>query len=172
MILVTGGTGLVGSRLLYDLAKKGNKVRALKRANSSSKLFNNWIKDEPALSKYIEWVDGDLLDLFSLKNALTDITIIYHCAATISFVPSESKLMEQTNIEGTANLINLCLEKSNFKCFCHVSSVASLGRVSENILIYETNEWPRMSCNIAHRFWNGIIQISCRHTGEIDGNNL
>ena len=49
--------------------------------------------------------------------------------------------MEQTNIEGTANLINLCLEKNNFKCFCHVSSVASLGRVSENILIDETNEW-------------------------------
>ena len=34
MILVTGGTGLVGSHLLFDLAKKGENIRALKRENS------------------------------------------------------------------------------------------------------------------------------------------
>ncbi len=141
MILVTGGTGLLGSRLLYDLAKEGKKVRALKRTSSSLKIFNNWIKDEPELNKNIEWIDGNLLDLFSLEQALTDVTIVYHCAASISFDPKKAKLMEQINIEGTANLVNLCLGKTEFKNFCHVSSVSSLGRMIEGAMIDEHSDW-------------------------------
>ncbi|MBK7682158.1 MAG: NAD-dependent epimerase/dehydratase family protein [Bacteroidetes bacterium] len=44
MILVTGGTGMIGSRLLYDLCKEGRKVRALKRENSSIHLFEIYTK--------------------------------------------------------------------------------------------------------------------------------
>lgn len=141
MILVTGATGLLGSRLLYDLAKEGKFVRALKRNNSSLELFHNWTRDEPALQKKIEWVDGDLLDIFSLEQALMDVTIVYHCAASISFDPSKAKLMEQINIDGTANLVNLCLEKKKFKHFCHVSSVSSLGRMIDGAMIDEHSDW-------------------------------
>ncbi len=141
MILVTGATGLLGSRLLYDLAKEGKMVRALKRHSSSVELFNNWTKETIELKKNIEWVDGDLLDIFSLEHALIDVTIVYHCSAFISFDPSKAKLMEQINIEGTANLVNLCLEKKEFKHFCHVSSVSSLGRMIDSVMIDEHSDW-------------------------------
>jgi dihydroflavonol-4-reductase len=141
MILVTGGTGLVGARLLYDLAKEGKNVRALKRPESPTTLFDLWIKDEPGLAPHIEWVEGDLLDIFSLEEALKGIDTLYNCAAIVSFDPKHASLMEKTNIEGTANLVNLCLEKGDLKHFCHVSSVSSLGRETEKNVIDEHCEW-------------------------------
>jgi len=167
MILVTGGTGLIGSRLLYDLAKNGKMVRALKRSTSSLSLFENWIKNEPALANNIEWIDGDLLDLFSLENSLEGVTIIYHCAATISFDPLLAKKMEQINIEGTANLVNLCLSKFDFQFFCHVSSVSSLGRAINGAIIDEHSDWIPGSHNSNYgiskygaerEVWRGIAE--------------
>ena len=141
MILVTGGTGLVGSRLLYDLAKEGKNVLALKRPSSSLKIFENWFQDEPELIKFVEWIEGDLLDIFSLEQALVDVSVVYHCAAAIFFDPKKAKLMEQINIEGTANLVNICLDKKEEVYFCHVSSVASLGRITKDTFIDEHCEW-------------------------------
>ena len=141
MILVTGGTGLVGSRLLYDLALEGKKVRALKRASSSTRLFDQQSKKNPELNKFIEWIDGDLLDIFSLENALKEVDLVYHCAAVVSFDPRKAKEMEQVNIEGTANLVNLCLQIQNFRYFCHVSSVATLGRGLPGQITDEKSDW-------------------------------
>ncbi len=141
MILVTGGTGLVGSRLLFDLVSEGKTVRALKRPTSSTKLFDYWTKANPTLRNKVEWVTGDVLDIYSLEAALVGIRTVYHCAAIVSFDPRKAREMEQTNIEGTANMLNLCLTKSDFAFFCHVSSVASLGRGLSDQITDEHSEW-------------------------------
>lgn len=87
MILVTGGTGLVGSHLLYDLLKNDNKVRALKRSSSNidlvRKTFSFYSKDANQLFESIEWFDGDMLDPDSLEEALEGIKDVYHCAALV-----------------------------------------------------------------------------------------
>lgn len=141
MILVTGGTGLVGSRLLFDIISEGKSVRALKRDTSSLALFELWTAKNPSLRDNVEWVEGDLLDLFSLEAALKDIDTVYHCAAMISFIPSESKKMEQSNIDGTANLVNLCINHPTVKVLCHVSSVSTLGRTPESGELEEKSDW-------------------------------
>lgn len=140
MILVTGGTGLVGSQLLLDLALKGEKVRALKRPHSDLTPVINAFSAHPGLLESIEWVDGDVLDIFPLEKALYGIKKVYHCAAFVSFIPEEAELMLTTNINGTANVVNLCLENKIEK-LCHVSSVAAINRINESEVIDENSQW-------------------------------
>ncbi len=141
MILVTGGTGMIGACLLSDLAREGKQVRALKRAGSSMQIFELYFSSIPELRNKIEWVEADLLDLLALEEALQGIDTVYHCAAMISFIPEEAALMEKTNIDGTANLVNLCLDLPDFRYFAHVSSVATLGRKSGEQYLDENAHW-------------------------------
>lgn len=144
MILVTGGTGLVGSHLLYDLVRSGKAVRALKRKHSNTrnveKVFSYYTDQSAALFKKIEWVDADLLDIYSLLPAMDGVDYVYHCAAMVSFEPKHEEEMMRSNIEGTANMVNAALTK-NIKKFCHVSSIATLGREENEPLITENMFW-------------------------------
>lgn len=141
MILVTGGTGMTGACLLSMLASAGHEVRALKRPGASPDIFELYTRHDPALRKKISWVDGDLLDIPSLESALEGVDVVFHAAAMISFIPSDAKKMQDININGTANLVNICLEKPDFRYFAHVSSVATLGRRSGDQLLDEQSHW-------------------------------
>lgn len=143
MILVTGGTGLVGAHLLIHLLEKGEKVRAIYRNLDSTQktklLFSLYKKED--LYDSIHWIQADILDIPSLENVFQGIEYVYHCAAMISFDPKEEDLVRKTNIEGTANIVNFCLNY-NIKKLCHVSSIAALGDLAahESIITEET-EW-------------------------------
>ena len=142
MILVTGGTGLIGSHLLYRLLANGYKVKALCRKGSSKKdvkdLFD-FYEASPLFFK-IEWVEGDVQDYYSILNALHHVTHVYHCAAMVSFRPSDRKMMYSVNVEGTANVVDACIEKKITK-LCHVSSIATLGKSHNGSLIDEECYW-------------------------------
>lgn len=143
MVLVTGGTGLVGAHLLIHLLEKGENVRAIYRnlesIQKTEALFSLYKKE--ALYQSIQWQQADILDIPSLENAFDNIVQVYHCAALISFDPKEEDLVRKTNIEGTANIVNFCLHK-NIKKLCHVSSIAALGDLAEHEhIITEETEW-------------------------------
>ena len=144
MILVTGGTGLVGSHLLFDLLRSGKQVRAIKRKTSDTgiiqKIFSYYSDTPELLAAKIDWVDADLLDFASIEDALAGVSEVYHAGAVVSFYPDDHKKMLKVNIDGTANLVNLALEK-NINKFCHVSSVSTLGRADNNGLTDEENFW-------------------------------
>ncbi|MCM4155406.1 NAD-dependent epimerase/dehydratase family protein [Gramella sp. AN32] len=146
MILVTGGTGLVGSHLLLKLIQQEENVRALKRASSDlskvKQVFKYYLTDGQAeeLFKKIEWFEADILNIPQLTLAFIGITKVYHCAAHISFDPSDEKKLRKVNIEGTANIVNFCIQK-NIKKICHVSSIAALGENPGNLVIDENAKW-------------------------------
>ena len=144
MIFVSGGTGLVGAHLLFDLVKSNKEVVALKRAGSNlgitQKIFSYYSEDSEKLFQKIHWVDGDILDYFSLEKALNGVVEVYHCAAIVSFDSRQKYQMISNNVEGTANLVNASLE-NKVKKFCHVSSIASLGRNSAGIPVTEETKW-------------------------------
>ncbi len=144
MIFVTGGTGLVGAHLLYRLTSAGKKVKALKRRSSNLQqvlqTFAYYSENSQQLFDQIEWVDGDILDYFSLEKLLKDVTEIYHCAAIISFETKERKRMISNNVEGSANLVNAAIENGVRK-LCHVSSIAALGRLDDGLLVTEETNW-------------------------------
>lgn len=144
MNLVTGSTGLVGSHLIADLLLSGEKVRAMKRKTSNTrqllKTFSYYTSTPQEWFNRIEWAEADVLDENSLREAIEGINRVYHTAAMVSFHPYDSKKMLRTNIEGTANIVNLCLE-SRVEKLCHVSSISALGTVPEKQIITEDCIW-------------------------------
>ncbi|WP_347373328.1 NAD-dependent epimerase/dehydratase family protein [Aequorivita sp. Q41] len=144
MILVTGGTGMVGSHLLYFLTMENTKVRAIHRKNSDiasvKKVFAHYSSDAATLFNKIEWTEANITDIPALTDAFKNITQVYHCAAIINFDPSKYEILKKANVEGTANIVNLCLAKK-VKKICYVSSVATFGVTRNEQLITEKTPW-------------------------------
>ncbi|WP_062056762.1 NAD-dependent epimerase/dehydratase family protein [Aquimarina longa] len=146
MILVTGATGLVGGHLLVKLVKENYSIRALYRTETKKeqtrKVFLYYFPNEEGeeLFNTIDWVNCTINDIPALTEVFEGITHVYHCAAKISFNPSDYKELRKTNIEGTANIVNLCL-LNNIEKFCYVSSIATLGESSFNSPVDESTEW-------------------------------
>ncbi|WP_405564019.1 NAD-dependent epimerase/dehydratase family protein [Polaribacter sp. Asnod6-C07] len=149
MILVTGGTGLVGSHLLYHLCLKNDKIRAIYRTESSlenvKKIFSFYTTDEDLYTK-IEWFKADITDVPSMIPAFVNVKQVYHCAAFISFNPKDYRKMRKVNIHGTAIIVNLCIDAKVDK-LCFVSSIAAVGDSLNGGLINEENEWNKEQDN-------------------------
>ena len=147
MIFLTGGTGLVGAHILLKLTESGQKVKALKRKRSSltviKNIFSHYKKTD--LLKSIEWIEGDLLDLFSLQEGINGCNTVIHCAAIVSFNPKDFKKMMKINVEGTANIVNICLE-NNIDKLAYISSIATL-KDEKNQVRTEDSFWKESKSN-------------------------
>lgn len=144
MILVTGGTGLVGSHLLYHLLLENDSVRAIHQKNSDlnavKRVFQFYGRDNEHLFNNIRWVEANLSDIPELEKAFEDVKHVYHCAAIVSFASKDYKEMRKVNIHGTTNIVNLCISKQVNK-LCFVSSVAAIENGVEGELMDETDNW-------------------------------
>ena len=140
MIFVTGGTGLIGSFLLRELRARNLAVRALHRGA---------VPADAAAG--VEWVAGDLLDPSLLRTCIgPDVSHVIHCAGLVSYAPQDEDALLQTNVEGTATLVDACLERPGIR-LAHVSSVAALGgpgaaaatasRAGQPLRLDETATW-------------------------------
>lgn len=138
-VLVTGGTGFIGSYLTRLLIARGYEVRALRRANSPMDLI-------APVAGQVEWVEADVTDLPALEDAFAGVTHVCHCAAMVSFHPRDVRRMMQINVEGTANMVNLALDCGVQK-FVHVSSIAALGRAKDRPELSESSSWVQSSGN-------------------------
>ena len=139
-VLVTGGTGFIGAYIIQELITKGYSVKALHRRNN----FPFYISKE-TLSK-VEWIQGDILDVVTLENAMENVDAIIHSAAIVSFDKKLREQMYRINVEGTANVVNLALEK-NIKRLIHISSVAAIGRTAKGQTVDEEKKWVTSSLN-------------------------
>ncbi len=133
-ILVTGGTGFVGSYLLRYLVQEGYTcIRALKRAQSSMELVRD-------VAGEVQWVEGDVLDPFSLLEAMKGVKQVYHCAALVSYQPADKKRIMEVNVEGTANIVNEALETGVQK-LVFAGSIAAVGHPKEGFPASENTPW-------------------------------
>ena len=89
MILVTGGTGMIGAHLLLACAKDKLSTLALYRWESSIKKVAEFFKvmapKNPEYFDSIQWHQSDLTDLVQLEKIFPNVTEVYHCAAKVSF---------------------------------------------------------------------------------------
>ena len=170
MILVTGSTGLTGSHLLYELLSRGKRVKALVREGSNKEkvrhIFSYYTTEPDSLFQQIEWVTGDVTDMFSLSEAFEGITHVYHTAAYVSFSQTNKKQIFETNVGGTANIVNLCIEKGIEK-LCFTSSIAALGSSESGAPVNEDDLWKPVKKSSAYSLskfkaemevWRGITE--------------
>jgi len=153
MILVTGGSGLVGSELISQLLALGNKIKAIYNSTRLTISHQNLIP-----------VKCDILDTAALEEAMQGVTQLYHCAAMVSFSAKNKDQLLKINIEGTANVVNAALDAGVTK-MVHVSSVSALGRIRENETVTEEMNWTEESSNSVYgkskylgemEVWRGI----------------
>jgi nucleoside-diphosphate-sugar epimerase len=144
MILVTGGTGLVGAHLLFKLLNEKQTVRAIyrneKKFKTVKRIFSYYTNATETFFNKIDWVEANLNDIPALTEAFTDITHVYHCAAFVSFEPDKFDVLQKTNTEGTANIVNLCIA-NNISKLCYTSSIAAIGEPKPGEITTEDTEW-------------------------------
>lgn len=143
MIFVTGATGLVGSHLTYHLVSQGHQVKLLvrkkHRINRLARTFHYYGTELSTYENQIQFVEGDVTDIFSLETALgDDVDSVIHCAGLVSFSPLDKRNLLNINHHGTENMVNAALDAGVNK-FIYVSSIAALGDSSEN-KINENNQ--------------------------------
>ncbi|WP_442589890.1 NAD-dependent epimerase/dehydratase family protein [Pedobacter sp. AW31-3R] len=159
MILVTGATGFLGSELVTKLTQQGKTIRALRRQNS---VIPALLKD----NTLIEWVIADINEPAALDDVFEGVTQVYHCAALVSFKPKDKAALLRINIEGTSNIVNLCIE--HHARLVHVSSIAALGEPKKGKQqITEDDYWEYDSNDHAYAIskyegemevWRGIAE--------------
>ncbi len=154
MILVTGGTGLLGSHLLWLLVQKEVPVKAIYRSegtlNEVKTIFSYYTERGQRYFDKITWVKADITDVPSLEDAFDGVTHVYHTAALISFDPAAWDALKKINVEGTANIVNLCVAH-NIKKLCYASSIAAIGKSLDGATITEQNEWLETETNVYAR---------------------
>lgn len=139
-VLITGGTGFLGAYIIQELVEQGYEVRALRRSHKLPFFIPARVLEQ------VEWVDGDILDIVSLEEAMEGVDSVIHSAARVSFDPKEKKELFNINIDGTANMVNMALEK-NVRRFIHISSVAALGRTASGDRVTEEKKWQHSKLN-------------------------
>ncbi|MGQ0737643.1 MAG: SDR family NAD(P)-dependent oxidoreductase [Bacteroidota bacterium] len=140
MVLITGGTGFLGAYIIKELTEKGYAVRAIRRCAKLPSFISADILNKA------EWVEGDVLDVVSLQDAMEGIDTIINAAAAVSFTKKERRNMYQVNVDGTANVVNIALEKK-IKRLVHISSVAALGRTAGGGHVNEEKKWEESKVN-------------------------
>jgi len=130
----------VGSYILRYLVKRGySNLFCLKRSNSKIELLS-------AIADKITFVEGDVLDIPSLENAIGQMDIVIHCAAMVSFKAKDRERMLKVNVEGTANIVNICTG-NNIEKLIHISSIASIGRIESGKMMTEKTDWTDSKYN-------------------------
>ena len=144
MVLVTGGTGVIGSHLLLELLQHHDRIRATYRSEKKIKAFRKVVAyygetPEKILDR-IEFVKADITDIPALDRCFEGVTQVYHNAALVSFDPRSYRTLRSVNIDGTANVVNLCLHHG-IKKLCYTSSIVTLGAPNPDGWTDETQEW-------------------------------
>ena len=140
-ILITGATGFVGSYVMRQLAAAGyHRLYGLRRTNSTLDLLGE-------IADQVSWRTADITDYFALEDAMEGIEVVIHCAALVSFQPSDKERLLSINRGGTRNVVNAALHRE-IKRLIYVSSVAALGRNTPGQLTNEKSKWedgPKVS---------------------------
>ncbi len=150
MILVTGAAGLLGNELIQQLDAKGLTVKA---GYHTTFIKNNFSSNIIATSL-------DILDVYALEAAMEGVSEVYHCAGLVSFSSKDAEKLYKINVEGTANVVNACIN-ANVNKLLHVSSVAALGRMRHGQTINETMQWTEDTSNskYGHSKYLGELEV-------------
>jgi len=125
-VLVTGGTGLLGSHIAEQLVRSGHKVRALCRRDSDTRFLKNL---------GVELIQGDLSDQPALQRACDGADQVYHAAARVGDWGRWPEFVAIT-IEGTRRLLEAAAN-ARVRRFLHISSISAYGHPNRRGLVLD-----------------------------------
>jgi nucleoside-diphosphate-sugar epimerase len=183
MNFITGATGMLGAHLIGELLKRAMPVvagcRSIESTEESLALLRFMGFSEEQIQS-IQWRICDVLDTDALIRAFDGCSTVYHTAAIVSYHSKDRAIMYETNVQGTANVVNVALSLGGIKII-HVSSIASLGKSNLGQTLNENTEWKNSAFNTHYgitkhlsdlEIWRGVqegIEALIVHPGFIIG---
>ncbi len=135
---VTGASGHIGANLVRALLKQGRRVRVLVH------------EDRKALAGLdTELIKGDIFNRQSLMELLEGVQTVFHLACRISLTGDRQGLVYKTNVGGTENVIEACLEHK-VKRLIHFSSIGAFANNPGREITDETSELALDKKHIAY----------------------
>ena len=130
-VVVTGASGLLGGNLAAELRAAGHAVAATRRAGTKVAHLDD-LK--------LEWRDADLTSPAALAKAFAGASAVFHCAAAVTIKREVTRDMVATNVTGTQNVIDACVE-AKVPRLVHTSSVVAVGLTTDGTPCDETATW-------------------------------
>ena len=116
-VLVTGGTGFVGANLVRELLADGHTVRVLARPGGDRRALEGCT---------VDLVEGDLLDVASLRAAVAGVRHVYHVAADYRLWAPDLQVLYRANVDGTRHLLAAASE-AGAERIVYTSTVGAVG---------------------------------------------
>ena len=132
-VLVTGATGFIGGNLARALWSRGYEVRALVRPGSNTLTIDD---------TNIEPVRGDILDPESVHRAVQGCQVVFHCAAAYTFWARDPRSIYQTNIDGTAVVLEAA-RQAGVSRVVYTSTVSTIGLPPQGLGTEDVEIGPR-----------------------------
>ena len=139
-VLVTGGTGFVGSQIAAALVRRGDAVRVLRRASSNLVMLEGLA---------VEHVLGDVLEPEAVARAVSGCDLVFHVAAVASYWRAQREQVYRVNVEGTRIVMAACLAACVPRVV-HTSSVAAIGIPRDSRPAAETAPFDALSATFAY----------------------
>lgn len=143
-VLITGGTGFLGTHLTKRLLDEGLEVRLLSRSKSVK------ISDPNNIFKNCEIAIGDIRDKESIIAATKGVDGVFHLAGLIAYTKQARGQMETINVDGTKNVL-FAMEKTGVRRLLHLSSVVAIGAgFNKNQILNEKSEYNVSKLNLGY----------------------
>jgi len=127
-ILITGGTGFIGSRLALRCIERGDSVRVLGQENTPAEVENKQLIEE----KGGKVILGSVTDPKKLLDSLTDTDVVYHLAAAQHEMNVPDQKFRDVNVSGTKSILEACLSVG-VRRFVHGSTIGVYGPLEGTI---------------------------------------
>lgn len=147
-VLITGGTGFIGSNIAEALLKEGCRVRILMRENSDLRAVKGL---------NVEHFFGDILDGDSLRKAMDGCDTVFHTAAIVAMWRKKGTEQKDVNVLGTKNVAEAAIE-TGVRKFVHTSSIAALGYRVDGGLSDETTAFNWRS-NLTYKYSKHLAEL-------------
>lgn len=149
-VLLTGGTGFIGSHLARALAARGDELRLLVRRQSSASGLNGI---------EFERVTGDITDRRAVRRALEGVERVFHVAGSTSMRRQDIHKVFEVNLAGTRILCEEALA-AGVERLIHTSSAAAVGTAKPNGRVDETHQYTAAR--------HGIAYANSKHEAEAE----
>ncbi|HEX8706515.1 MAG TPA: NAD-dependent epimerase/dehydratase family protein [Myxococcaceae bacterium] len=129
-LLVTGGTGFLGTHLVPRLLEAGHEVRLVGRTKPST----------PGLAK-AEFVQGDLKNRETVRRSLEGVEAVYHLAGLVSFQDKDARRMYELHVDATRELLR-DVREAGVKRFILASTSGTIAVSKEERIGREDDDYP------------------------------